>query len=103
MGSTSCASISNLNFIRSRSHNCFQRIGPIRNQLGSVRVHHSRRPRLEVNGLRSRKSLRNDVVCFAVDDDLREKQQEFGAGSGIGSAVEDRPATGNNQNFLNFH
>ncbi|CAB4295714.1 unnamed protein product [Prunus armeniaca] len=93
MGSTSCASISNLNFIRSRSHNCFQRLGPIRNQLDSVRVHHSRRPRLELNGLRSRKSLRNDVVCFAVDDDLREKQQEFGSGSGIGSAVEDRPAT----------
>lgn len=43
--------------------------------------------------MRSRKSLRNDVVCFAVDDDLREKQQEFGSGSGIGSAVEDRPAT----------
>ncbi|CAN6549540.1 unnamed protein product [Malus baccata var. baccata] len=93
MGSTSCASISNLNFVRNGTRNCFDRRGPIRNQLGSVRVHHSRRPRPELSVLRIRRSLRGDVVCCAVDDDLREKQQEFGAGPGVGSAVEERPST----------
>ncbi|KAM0986780.1 hypothetical protein ACFX15_010647 [Malus domestica] len=97
MGSTTFASISNLNFIRNRTHGCFDRRGPIRNQRGSVRVHHSRRPGPEVSGLRSRRSLRGDVVCCAVNDDLREKQQDSGAepgvGVGVGSAVEERPST----------
>ncbi|XP_061991149.1 sec-independent protein translocase protein TATC, chloroplastic [Rosa rugosa] len=88
MGSTSCASISNLHFISNHSH---ERLGPIRNQLAPVqsRAHYSRRRRLELNGLRSRRRLRNDVVCSAVDDDLREN--ESAAGPGLGSAVEDRP------------
>ncbi|KAM5567839.1 sec-independent protein translocase protein TATC, chloroplastic [Rosa sericea] len=88
MGSTSCASISNLHFVPNRSR---ERLGPFRNQLAPVqaRAHCSRRPRPELNGLRSRRRLRNDVVCSAVDDDLREK--ESAAGPGLGSAVEDRP------------
>ncbi|TQE08065.1 hypothetical protein C1H46_006339 [Malus baccata] len=73
MGSTGCASISNLNFVRNRTHNCFDQRGPIRNRLGSVRVHHSRRPIPELNVLRIWRSLYGDVVCYAVDDDLREK------------------------------
>lgn len=93
MGSTSCASISNLRFIPNRSPD---RLGSIRNQLAPVpaRAHYSRRPRPELS-LRSRRRLRNDVVCSAVEDDLREKQEELGAGTGagVGSAVEDRPAT----------
>ncbi|TQE10938.1 hypothetical protein C1H46_003511 [Malus baccata] len=93
MGSTGCASISNLNFIRNCTHNCFDRWGPIRNRLGSVRVHHSRGPRLKLNVLRIRRSLRGDVVYCAVDDDLREKQQEFGAGPRVGFSVEERPST----------
>lgn len=104
MGSTSCASISNLHFIPNRSHD---RLGSIRNQLAPVRAraHYSSRPRPELS-LRSRRRLRNDVVCSAVEDDLREKQEEFGAGTGtgtgVGSAVEDRPATGKATEFLIF-
>lgn len=102
MGSTSCASISNLRFIPNRSPD---RLGSIRNQLAPVpaRAHYSRRPRPELS-LRSRRRLRNDVVCSAVEDDLREKQEELGAGTGagVGSAVEDRPATGKPTQFLIF-
>lgn len=96
MGSTSCASISNLHFIPNRSHD---RVGSIRNQLAPVRAraHYSRRPRPELS-LRSGRRLRNDVVCSAVEDDLREKQEE----SGAGTAVEDRPATGKATEFLVF-
>ncbi|KAL6193335.1 hypothetical protein ACLB2K_034419 [Fragaria x ananassa] len=86
MGSTSCASISNLHFIPNRSH---ERLGPIRNQLAPA--HYSRRRRLELSSLRSRRRLRSDVVCSAVDDDLREKEFGAGPGPGLGSAVEDRP------------
>lgn len=53
-----------------------------------MQAHNSRRPRLS---LRSRRSNRTGV-CFAVDDDLREKQQELASGgSATGSALEDRP------------
>ncbi|CAN6698953.1 unnamed protein product [Malus baccata var. baccata] len=82
MESTGCASISNLNFIRNRIHNCFDRRGPIRNLLGSVRVHHSRRPRPELSVLRIRMTLCGDVVCCA-----------FGAGPKVGFAVDERPST----------
>ncbi|KAM1584184.1 hypothetical protein ACFX1Z_037190 [Malus domestica] len=73
MGNTGCASISNLNFVRNRTHNCFDQQGPIRNRLGFVRVHHSRRPIPKLSALRIWMSLCGDVVCYAVDDDLREK------------------------------
>ena len=87
MGSTSGAFISHMQF---NVNNCcyFERFRSNRTQLSSVHAHNSRRPRLS---LRSRRSNRTGV-CFAVDDDLREKQQELASGgTGIGSALEDRP------------
>ncbi|KAF3431956.1 hypothetical protein FNV43_RR26692 [Rhamnella rubrinervis] len=90
MGSTSGAFISHMQF-NVNNCCCFERFRSIRTQLSSVQAHSSRRPRLS---LRSRKSSRTGV-CFAVDDDLTEKQQELpSVGSGIGSALEDRPDMG---------
>lgn len=83
MGSTSGALISHLQF-NLNNHSCFNRFESIRTHLNCVQAHHSRRPKLR---LQSRKSTRS-VICFAVDDDLRERQQDLG---GVGSAVEDRP------------
>lgn len=83
MGSTSGALIPHLQF-NLNNHCRYERFGSIRTHLNFVQAHHSRRPKLR---LQSRKSSRN-VVCFAVEDDLREKQQDLG---GVGSAVEDRP------------
>ncbi|XP_015895579.1 sec-independent protein translocase protein TATC, chloroplastic [Ziziphus jujuba] len=89
MGSTSGAFISHLQF-NINNCCCFERLRSIRTQLNSVQAHNPRRPRLR---LRSRRSSRT-AVCFAVDD-LREKQQELASeGSGIGSALEDRPDVG---------
>ena len=71
-------------------HSCrFRRLGSIQNRLNSTRI--GRIPRLSLGMSRKRRS-RDRVVCFSVDDDLREKQQELSSsGSGVGSAIEDRP------------
>ncbi|KAJ7943072.1 sec-independent protein translocase protein TATC, chloroplastic [Quillaja saponaria] len=90
MGSTSTT----LNIIpHLELHNCcFKRVGSIRNQLSSVRVNNSSRSsRLSSFSVSRRSRSFGKVVCFAVDDELREKQQELGTGSSLGSAVEDRP------------
>ena len=55
----------------------------------------SRTPRFKFGA--SQSQSRNDkrlsgFVCLAVDDDLREKQQELSErATGVGSAIEDRP------------
>ncbi|KAM3741290.1 hypothetical protein ACB098_08G164900 [Castanea mollissima] len=90
MGSASVAIVPQLQL---HSCCCYKRRGPIRSELRSIQVRNSRRARLrlrfdEVVVNRRSRSLR-DVVCFAVDDDVREKQQELGIS--VGSAVEDRP------------
>ncbi|XP_075635837.1 sec-independent protein translocase protein TATC, chloroplastic [Castanea sativa] len=90
MGSASVAIVPQLQL---HSCCCYKRRGPIRSELRSIQVRNSRRARLrlrfdEVVVNRRIRSLR-DVVCFAVDDDVREKQQELGIS--VGSAVEDRP------------
>ncbi|KAK4608560.1 hypothetical protein RGQ29_002101 [Quercus rubra] len=84
MGSASVAIVPQLQL-----HSCcYKRRGPIRSELRSIQVRNSRRARLrfEVVNRRSSRSLR-DVVCFAVDDDVREKE----LGISVGSVVEDRP------------
>ncbi|XP_030950998.1 sec-independent protein translocase protein TATC, chloroplastic [Quercus lobata] len=84
MGSASVAIVPQLQL-----HSCcYKRRGPIRSELRSIQVRNSRRTRLrfEVVNRRSSRSLR-DVVCFAVDDDVREKE----LGISVGSVVEDRP------------
>ncbi|PON73732.1 Sec-independent periplasmic protein translocase TatC [Parasponia andersonii] len=95
MGSTSGALISHLQFNLklSNKQSCFERLGSnsIGTQLSrsSVQAHIPRSP---VLSLRTRRRNSLAGVCFAVDDDLREKQIDSGGGgSGIGSAVEDRP------------
>ncbi|KAM3693446.1 hypothetical protein ACJW31_08G167300 [Castanea mollissima] len=90
MGSASVAIVPQLQL---HSCCCYKRRGPIRSELRSIQVRNSRRARLrlrfdEVVVNRRSRNLR-DVVCFAVDDDVREKQQELGIS--VGSAVEDRP------------
>lgn len=90
MGSTSGALISQLQFNLNLNKRCrLDRLGTIKSHLSSVHSHYPRsRP---ISGLRCRRDSRS-FVCFAVDDDLREKKLiESNGGSGIGSAVEDRP------------
>ena len=91
MGSTSAALTSQLQFNLKQSY--FERFGSnsIRTQLSSVQAQN---PRTPILSLRARRRSSGTAVCFAVDDDLREKQIDLGgggSGSGIGSAVEDRP------------
>ncbi|GMN38675.1 hypothetical protein TIFTF001_007899 [Ficus carica] len=90
MGSTSGALISQLQFnLNLNKRCCLDRLGTIKSHLSSVHSHYPRsRP---ISGLRCRRDSRS-FLCFAVDDDLREKKLiESNGGSGIGSAVEDRP------------
>ncbi|KAM1621482.1 hypothetical protein TB2_019554 [Malus domestica] len=68
MGSTTFASISNLNFIRNHTHSCFDHRRTIRNQRVSVLAHHSRRP-------------------------IPEHESSAEPGVGVGSAEEERPST----------
>ncbi|XP_062109993.1 sec-independent protein translocase protein TATC, chloroplastic [Humulus lupulus] len=96
MGSTSGALIPQLqlNLKLNNKKSCFDRLGSnsVRTQLSSVQAQNPRTPN-PILRLRTRRSNSGTGVCFAVDDDLREKQIELGSGnlSGIGSAVEDRP------------
>ena len=84
------SAIMNISIPHLELHSCrFRRLGSIQNQLNSTRV--DRIPRLSLGMSRKRRSC-DRVVCFAVDDDLREKQQEMSSsGSVVGSAIEDRP------------
>ncbi|XP_027365869.1 sec-independent protein translocase protein TATC, chloroplastic [Abrus precatorius] len=62
--------------------------------LPSIRVNNSSGYRLSFPLSRSSKRNRSigRFVCFAVDDDLRQKQQESSTNAtGLGSAVEERP------------
>ena len=89
MGSASVAIVPQLQL-----HSCcYKRRGPIRSELRSIQVRNSRRARLrfEVVNRRSSRSLR-DIVCFAVDDDVREKE----LGISVSSVVEDRPGKSKN-------
>ncbi|KAI4299766.1 hypothetical protein L6164_033193 [Bauhinia variegata] len=71
---------------------CFRRLGSTQNRLRTLRANsYSRSSRLSFNVSR-RKTCYDRFVCFAVDDELRKKQQELSSsGSGVGSAIEDRP------------
>ncbi|GMY18478.1 sec-independent protein translocase protein TATC, chloroplastic [Fagus crenata] len=89
MGSTSVAIIPQLQL-----HSCcYKRFRPIRNQLSSIQLSNSRRARLRFRVV-DRRILR-DVVCFAVDDDVREKQQELSNSVGV---VVDRPDVADSSN-----
>ncbi|KAE8077234.1 hypothetical protein FH972_015814 [Carpinus fangiana] len=84
MGSTSTALVPHLHL-----HRCCYL-----NRVTSLRVDSSRRPRLGFGAsqrLHRRRGL-SGVVCFAVDDGVREKQPELV--STVGSAVEDMPDVG---------
>uniref|UniRef100_A0A803PHK9 Sec-independent protein translocase protein TATC, chloroplastic n=1 Tax=Cannabis sativa TaxID=3483 RepID=A0A803PHK9_CANSA len=96
MGSTSGSLIPQLHFnlnlnLNNNKHSCFDRFGSnsVRTQLSSIQAQNpkTQNPILRLSTRRRKNS--GSGVCFAVDDDLREKQIELG--SGIGSAVEDRP------------
>ncbi|GLT34347.1 hypothetical protein SLA2020_088680 [Shorea laevis] len=63
--------------------------------LSSVRVSSSRRRSLGLSASRRGRSF-GGAVCFAaVDDDLRENQQELSTSGGVGSAIDDRPELAN--------
>nr|XP_023892666.1 sec-independent protein translocase protein TATC, chloroplastic [Quercus suber]POE60529.1 sec-independent protein translocase protein tatc, chloroplastic [Quercus suber] len=66
---------------------CYKRRGPIRSELRSIQVRNSRRARLRFEVVNRKSRSLRDVVCFAVDDDVREKE----LGISVGSVVEDRP------------
>ncbi|XP_061351417.1 sec-independent protein translocase protein TATC, chloroplastic [Gastrolobium bilobum] len=70
--------------------NIVPRFGLLRNHLTSIRVNNSSCLSFPVSRRRNRSFGR--FVCFAVDDDLRQKQQELSTtSSGLGSAIEERP------------
>ncbi|KAI4297166.1 hypothetical protein L6164_037067 [Bauhinia variegata] len=71
---------------------CFRRLRSTQNQLRTLGVNgSSRSSRLSFNVPRRSRNF-DRFVCFAVDDELREKQQELSSsGSGVGSATQDRP------------
>ncbi|KAI9088596.1 hypothetical protein K1719_029710 [Acacia pycnantha] len=69
---------------------CFRPLGPIRTRFTAPRLcNSSKSPSLRVGVSRTSKGF-GRLVCFAVDDELRENRQDL-SGSGIGSAIEDRP------------
>ncbi|GLU04682.1 hypothetical protein SLE2022_218180 [Rubroshorea leprosula] len=93
MGSTSTALISHLQLNKC----CFRLLDSARARLNlsSVRVSSSKRKNSALSASRSRRRL-GGAVCFAaVDDDLRENQQELSTSGGVGSAIEDRPDLAN--------
>lgn len=93
MGSTSAALVPHLQL-----HDCcyFNR----RTSLPVSRTW--RRSRLGFGASQSllrRRSLSN-VVCFAVDDGVRQKEEELG--TSVGSAVEDRPGKSRKPKFHKY-
>ncbi|KAF5745227.1 sec-independent protein translocase protein TATC chloroplastic [Tripterygium wilfordii] len=84
MGSTSAAVIPHLQFHDRRCAKSNRIWLPY-----SSNVNKPIRGRLRLGALNSSRKL-SSFVCFAVEDDVRDKQREFSSGSGVGSAVEDR-------------
>ncbi|KAF7827728.1 sec-independent protein translocase protein TATC, chloroplastic [Senna tora] len=69
---------------------CFRPLGSIQPRFAAPRFNSSSRtPRLRLGAPRRRHTSFRRVVCFAVDDDLREEKREL-SGSRVGSAIEDR-------------
>ncbi|TKY50917.1 Sec-independent protein translocase protein TATC [Spatholobus suberectus] len=69
--------------------NVVPQFGSLRNHLTSIRVDNSSGLSFPLS--RSRKRNRS-FLCFAVDDDLRQKQQDLSTtATGLGSALEERP------------
>ncbi|RVX12693.1 Sec-independent protein translocase protein TATC, chloroplastic [Vitis vinifera] len=76
-----------------RINNCcfFNQLHPIRHHKPPLQIHRRRAPGF---GPSQRLRLRNfsTLVCSAVEDDARDKQQQLGGG--VGSIVEERPVFG---------
>ena len=89
--STSAALISHLQLNKS----CFKLVESTRTQLklNSLKFSDSRRGRLEFGASQSRKGFGRAVCFAAVDDDVKENQQQDFSKTSSASAIEDRPGT----------